>query len=387
MSEKILFVDDDPNILSAFQRQLRKLLDMSFAESGPQALDLIEREGPFAVVVSDQRMPDMDGISFLKKVAEKQPHAMRIMLTGNADAQTATSAINESHVFRYLSKPCNSETVLAAVRDALAQYRVKEAERELLERTLAGSVKLLLDIISMQNGGINRDSARLRAWAKQLSEYGMEDISPWQLDLAVMLARLGEITLPGEVATKLSKGEVLTPEEAELVAHSPRAGRDLLRNIPRLSSVAQAIYYQNKGFDGSGFPDEKIEGADIPKLGRLLKILVDLSNASDSDVPSDKAMQALLSRSHLYDHDLLSKVIRIIGKPSDATVKMASLKAMDVDVVQLRENDKLLIDLITEQGAMILAAGEVLSKPMVQKIWQIHQLKKLKEPVRIERMV
>src|SRR5882672_4792554 len=112
MNTKILCVDDEPNVLEAFSRSLRKDFQVFVAQSGEQGIAMIENEGPFAVVVSDMRMPEMDGIQFLSRVRETIPETVRVMLTGNADQQTAMNAVNEGNIFRFLTKPCSPEALV-----------------------------------------------------------------------------------------------------------------------------------------------------------------------------------------------------------------------------------------------------------------------------------
>jgi len=112
MGEKILFVDDDPNILNSFKRQLRKMYQISTASSGQDGLDLIKKKGPFAVVLADMKMPHMDGITFLKKVKELSPDSIRLMITGNADQKTAISALHEGNVFRFINNPFHRNAAL-----------------------------------------------------------------------------------------------------------------------------------------------------------------------------------------------------------------------------------------------------------------------------------
>src|SRR5262245_27618563 len=115
MTEKVLYVDDDANMLATCQRCLRKTLDIETANGPQQGLKALAAHGPFAVVVSDMRMPVMDGIQFLNKVREDSPDTVRIMLTGNADMQTAVNAVNQGNVFRFITKPCTAEALTAAI--------------------------------------------------------------------------------------------------------------------------------------------------------------------------------------------------------------------------------------------------------------------------------
>lgn len=129
MTEKILFVDDETNILQAIQRQLRKRFDLATAEGGDEALRILKEQGPFAVIISDMRMPNMNGVELLALVKELHPDTVRLMLTGNADQETAMEAVNSGQIFRFLTKPCPPATLITALALALSQYRLITAER------------------------------------------------------------------------------------------------------------------------------------------------------------------------------------------------------------------------------------------------------------------
>ena len=384
MSAKVLFVDDDPNVLNAFKRRLRKQVDMVTATGGAEGLTALAEQGPFSVVISDQQMPEMDGVAFLKKVATRSPDAVRMMLTGNADQETAAQAINDGNIFRFLTKPCQPEDLLAAINEAKEQYRLRRAERDLLEQTLAGSIKLLIDILSLQNAKTFDATARMRAWARRLVPK-LRGIDPWQLDMAIMLAGLGRIVLPTDVLAKLEGKAELSPRETELVNQSPGAARDLVRNIPRLEAVADAIYYQNKGFDGSGFPDDDKAGDDIPIAGRVLKLLTDLSQHCADEQVSAEAMSALKTNAQLYDAALLDLAVQALTGSGKADEAITEERDVDMSLGRLAVGDHLLEDVAGEDGEMILAAGHALTEPMIHKLWQLNKLKKIQEPIRVRR--
>ncbi|MBM3834120.1 MAG: response regulator [Verrucomicrobia bacterium] len=128
MTEKILCVDDDANILSAYERNLRRRFSIQTALGGEEALKIVRNDGPFAIVAADMRMPGLNGIELLTKIREIAPDTVRIMLTGNAEQQTAVEAINKGHIFRFLNKPCSPEFLGAALESGLQQYRLITAE-------------------------------------------------------------------------------------------------------------------------------------------------------------------------------------------------------------------------------------------------------------------
>src|ERR1700729_3279018 len=138
MNQRVLFVDDEPNVLEGIQRTLRKQVELKTASSGAEALRLIGESGPFALVVSDMRMPVMNGAQFLAKVREQEPDTVRMILSGQADFQSTIAAVNEGPIYQFLRKPCPSEELLAAVQDGLNQHRLLTVEKVLLEQTLSG---------------------------------------------------------------------------------------------------------------------------------------------------------------------------------------------------------------------------------------------------------
>ena len=122
MQERILFVDDDINILEGYKRQLRKEFAIDTAEGSEMGLKSIKNNDPYAVVVSDLRMPGMDGNQFLSRVKEIVPETIRIMLTGYADLKSAMVAINNGNIFRLLTKPCDKDILIGALNSGIEQY-------------------------------------------------------------------------------------------------------------------------------------------------------------------------------------------------------------------------------------------------------------------------
>ncbi len=125
---KVLLVDDEPKLLAALRRRLSTWFEIATAQSGPEALRLIETDPTVAVVIADMQMPEMNGVEFLKRVRDKAPHIRRMMLTGNADQETAIAAVNEGQVMRFLRKPCEAETLKDAIQHAFDDIRFENAD-------------------------------------------------------------------------------------------------------------------------------------------------------------------------------------------------------------------------------------------------------------------
>lgn len=134
MDNKILFVDDDVTILDGYRRLLHHKFSVSTAIGGRQGLALLQTSGPFAVVISDMRMPGMNGAEFLANAREKSPDTVRMLLTGYSDLDAAIKAVNQGSIFRYLSKPCEKEAIVEAIESGLAVYRSRAADKDLVKK-------------------------------------------------------------------------------------------------------------------------------------------------------------------------------------------------------------------------------------------------------------
>ncbi|MEJ0084324.1 MAG: HD domain-containing phosphohydrolase [Pseudomonadota bacterium] len=240
MSERVLFVDDEPNVLDGIRRQLRNRLDIETAVGAAAGLTMIESKGPFAVVVSDMRMPEMNGAHFLSKVNQISPNTVRMVLSGQADLDSTVAAVNEGHIFRFLMKPCDSDKLLEVVNAGIEQYRLVNAEKHLLENTLNATVKVLLEVLGLINPAAQRRAAQIQKYADAASN-ALKLPDAWKYHLAGMLSQLGCVSLPPETLAKVYGGQALSDEENKLYRSHPDVAGKLLGQIPRLEDVAGMV--------------------------------------------------------------------------------------------------------------------------------------------------
>ena len=241
MRDRVLFVDDEPNVLDGIRRQLRNRVDLETATSASAGLDIIRQQGPFAVVVSDMRMPEMDGARFLAKVNEISPQTVRMVLSGHADLESTIAAVNEGRVFRFLLKPCNSETLFGVIKNGIEQYRLVHAEKHLLENTLNATVKVLFNVLGIINPVAQRRAAQIQRFADAAAEALKLQPGLWQYHLAAMVSQLGCITLLQEMLARALGGQALNDEERRLYESHPEVAGKLLGTIPRLEAVAAMV--------------------------------------------------------------------------------------------------------------------------------------------------
>ena len=373
---KVLFIDDDANLLAAVQRTLRRDYELLTATGPEEGLRLMKESGPFAAAVCDMQMPGMDGLQVLAHCAKHFPDTTRIMMTGRTDQETAITAINRGHIFRFLCKPCGDADLRATLEAAVRQYRLQTAERELLEQTLAGSVRVLIDVLSLLDPSAYGRAARLREWAREMgSRVALRN--GWEVEMAALLSPLGQVAVPPEILARLHAHAQPTRQEQEILARSPETARKLIGNIPRMQGIADIIYYQNKHYDGTGFPADATAGRQIPEGARLLRILMDLAQATNAARPTVADAKALARAPGNYDPDLLQKVTEWL---EDNTKRVEEARR-HVTVDELREGEILCKDIQTSDGKLVLVAGSCLSHTQIERLRNLARLSGLSQPL------
>jgi response regulator RpfG family c-di-GMP phosphodiesterase len=377
MDNKILFVDDDPNILSAYTRTLRKQYRMTTANGGEEALQLVQTEGPFAVVVSDMRMPGMDGIELLSHIRNFNPDTIRIMLTGNADMGTAIEAVNQGNIFRFLTKPCDPENLVAALDNAIKQYRLVTSERELLEKTLKGSIDLLVELLSTLDP-ISFGRAQVLGERAQRIAAAMRMEHPWAVSLAAVLSQIGALTVPAAVLTKARSGAFLNQAEREVLSRVPEIGSNLLRHIPRLEEVAEMILYMNKNYNGSGYPPTQVFGDQIPLGARILRVASDFQDLLPKKRNRQEVLAEMRTKLAWYDTAILEIFEQVILEehPEDVTHEPRRLS-----IAELRVGHLLAKGIFTADGLLVVPEGTVLRGSHMEKMRNFARLSGLKEPL------
>jgi HD domain len=225
-------------------------------------------------------------------------------------------------VFRMLLKPVDHETMTAALRDCVAQHRLIVSERELLERTLNGSVKALTDVLALASPGAFGRASKMSRLASAVLDALPEPIGDrWSVELAVMLSHIGVVSLPPAVAEKLEAGAELTAAEQEMVDNLPVVAVQLISPIPRLAPVAEAIRYSQKNFDGSGPPDGDVAGALIPLGGRLIRVVQDYDVLIAKGASPAVALATLESRAGQYDPELVDALGSAAGGADGTAVR------------------------------------------------------------------
>lgn len=366
MSHRILFVDDEVNVLSSYKRTFRNKFDIVTMESAKDALQLLKERGksPFSVIVSDFKMPEMSGLEFLKKANALSPNSVRVMLTGYADMDTSIAAINEGHIFRFLTKPCPPAILETSLKACLHQYELVMAEKELLRGTLQGSIKLMTELLSMTNPIAFGQSERIkRMVSKVLREYKIN--MAWTIEVAAMLSQIGCTAIPMDLVTKVNNGEELTESERLLYNSHPELGAQLLRNIPRLDQVTEIIANQ-----------DNIDDKDAPIGSRIINMVKKYDLMICNDSPLAEIIATLRENEVKYGPQLLDVFESIISKEvdqSEVTLEISALKTgMVVDQ-----------NVLTNDNLLLINKGQELTDASILRLINYGKSCGVKEPIKV----
>lgn len=356
----ILLVDDEVAILDGLRRQLRKRFTVHTANGGAEALELMKSE-QFAVVVSDMRMPQMNGATFLSHVKSLYPNVVRILLTGQADTQAAITAVNEGQIYRFLTKPCPPEVLLEEIGSAVELNRLVTAEKELLGSTLRRTVEALVATLSLaQPAAFGRAERITRTVTELAGALGIEE--PWELEVTAMLSHLGAVTLPPNVLEKLDSGRPLNEEEAEMADQVPEVSRKLVSGIPRLEGVAEAIGWQRARYDGRMSPLDAPRGADLPLAARFLRAAVDFELGTSQRPSVQDTLTAMRGDAGAYDPRVLDALVGLHG------AEESPIEPREIDIYELEPDMVIFDDIFTTDDVKLISRGTVVTEPLILRL-------------------
>lgn len=254
----VLFVDDEQNVLESYRRMLRSHFKVVTALGGVAGLESLTQEGPFAVVVSDIKMPHMDGIEFLSKVKEKFPKVIRMVLTGYADLDTAINAVNHGDIFRFLTKPCDNNDLVNALISGIEQYQMTQAAQELelvrrMKDGMEGTLRAFTRLVEFRDpytaGHMDRTAEISSLIATRL---GMDTDATQGLHLAALVHDIGKIAVPSGILNK--PGSLSDAEFAIIKAH-PLVGAEIFQSLETDWPIGRIIVEHHERIDGSGYPN------------------------------------------------------------------------------------------------------------------------------------
>ncbi len=398
----LLLVDDEASILTALQRLFRKEGYRIFtAESGPAGLAILEKE-KVDVVVSDMRMPGMDGAQFLEQVFSRWPATKRILLTGYSDASATVAAINQGKIWRYVSKPWNDDEILVTVGQALAHRQLLEEnarltrltqqqneelkelnanlEQKVAERTaelaaanqqlrqgFLNTVQLFSNLIEIRGGKLAGHSRRVADLARRLAEHmSLTDSDLQDVFLAALLHDIGKLGLPDALLN--AAFNALPPQSRSEVMHHPAKGQQLLMSVEQLSNASRLIRHHHECYDGSGYPDQ-LKGLSVPLGSRILAVANDYDALQIGvlTLHAHSALEAqqflLKERGRRYDPQVIDAFFAMLSEEAAKHPKELALRPAD-----LRPGMVLSRDLMHGDGYTLLPRGRVLNAESIAQL-------------------
>lgn len=410
---KVLLVDDEESILNSLRRLLRgQPYDVLLATGGAQALEIMAQQ-PIDLVMSDARMPNMDGATFLAHVHQLYPHTTRIMLTGYADPEAIIKAINEGQIHRYISKPWHDEELLLTLRQSLA-YQHSERERlrlvqetdqqnEQLKRLNAtlekhvaartAELQQTADMLDLAYEELKRSYvtgtevfsllANLRLPpAKQTNRqiielvrvycnrHGVDEATGRDLTMAAALYNIGKLSWTDSMMT--APADLLHHNDRERYRGYPKQSETLLMTLDPMKDAARLILHHQERWDGTGFPD-RLKGEAIPFGSRLLKLAVDFIELQrglilERQMNSDEALLYIRNYAgRLYDPGMVEDFIQVCAacqsdvSLADPAVKVLTTRDVAAGMILAR-------NLNADNGMLLLNAGKVLNGALVEKL-------------------
>jgi FixJ family two-component response regulator len=360
MAENILLVDDDSNVLSGYRRILTREFHVETASDGEQALQLIAENGPYAVVVSDMRMPGMDGIELLSKVKVQSPNTIRVMLTGNADMYTAVEAINEGSIFRFLIKPCSQETMSKTLTAALVQYRLVVAESQLLEETLSGCIQVLTEVLSLVNPAAFSRAERARRYIHHVVT-AMKLGNPWQYEVAAMMSQLGCVTLPAETIEAVYSGEKLSANELALYNAHPGVAYTLLSKIPRLEPIAWMIEHQNLPVPKGSDPDL----AEVQMGAGILRLVLAYEELLRRGFSRTEAVHRLSLKNRDFSPQFFDALAMLDPNAEEGEIQKCRIETLSPGMIIQDE-------ILTSEKALVVSKGQQVTPALILKLKNLH---------------
>ena len=415
----LLFVDDEPGILSALRRLFRQFgYRILIAESGAQGLAELEKT-PVDLVISDMRMPEMDGATFLRQVRQRWPEAVRILLTGYADVTSTIAAINEGEIYRYISKPWDDNEIVNVVREALERQKLEAENRRLtaltqaqndelkdlnasleqkvaertaelqqalsfveqthaeLKKSFLTSVQVFAGLVELRSGSTGNRLAghgrRVADLARTLAQrLGLPDTEVQNITLAGLLHDIGKLGLPDDLLGK--PYNALTQDQRALVMKHPAIGQNILIAIEKFKEAAVLVRHHHESFDGSGYPD-RLSGISIPQGSRILSVVNDydalqIGTLVQRPLRAEEAQVFLAdNRGKRYDPTVVDAFIKLLSE----TPKSGGPTELPMRTMHLRPGMALSRDLAHRDGYLLLAKGSVLTADVIGQLVKLEQ--------------
>ena len=356
MNNKILCVDDEESILRGFQLNLRKDFELHLASNGVEGLEVFDREGGFALVLSDMRMPQMNGATMLSEIKGKDPEVVTVLLTGHTDFESAMAAVNEGSIFRMLSKPCPPEMLIKVLNDGLAQHDLIKSKRILLDQTLRGAVDALAQSLSTAKPLFFGRAQRVRRIANELAET-MKIPNAWRVDIASTFSQLAYISIPEALVEDVYHKRELALEVRQMVKQLPDDTQLLIEKIPGLEEVGEIL---GKLTVQHRFEEDDETG--LRKAASVLRVALDFDYYEEQGHDRSLIVQTLRSKKELYDPEVTDCLSQLL------VIAEQQFKLEEIPIRKLDIGMRLAQELRLEDGFLVASCGADVDRQLLRVI-------------------
>jgi len=349
--DKILLVDDETNVLDAIKRQLTHQYNIVTATSGNEGITQLEQEENIVVVISDLRMPGMDGIEFLSIVKKRFPDNIRVMLSGAADLNAAIKAVNHGNIFHFITKPCSSNIMVNVIDMCIKQFHLIKAERELLENASKSSIRVLVDILSLTNPVAFSRTLRIKHFVVNIVER-LNLQENWMFESAALLSQLGCVTIPTTILEKAYYQKELSTEEQEMIEKHHVVAYNLIKNIPRLEPIAEIIRQQKGNGNQQQVMKPLQEREPVDAGAEILRTVLEFETMLSQGMSKGIALNKLHKQAGVMFHPSILTILRDIEVPSfEKTVIKVGIKHLHKGLI-VEE------DFYTINGVLLVTKGQ-----------------------------
>ena len=352
---KVLFVDDQDEVLEDIKVQVSDVCDPYGATTSEEGLEVFEKEGPFTVVVSDQILPGVDGADFLAQVIRRDPHVSTMLLTGHANYADAMTAVNDGHVFRLLEKPYSPATLRDAIIAGERQRDLMVAERVLLHETLVGAVNALTETLATVKPRFFGRAKRVKRLAGEIARK-LEFPHPWQVETAAVFSQMASITLPEEEAENVFLRKRLRPQIIALVDKFPQVIDHLLGHIPRLEEVREIL----DCLFGNPLPYQKPGKEEVYQAFEILDAALEYDYLEVEGHDSEVIIGTLKAGSKKFNAEVIEAITQLQQKSKTRYV------VNELPLDDLRVGMRLAEDLSLDTAMLVAPKGTDITKHFLQ---------------------
>lgn len=376
MNNRILLVDDDIDILSTYQGTLRSFFVIKTAVNAEEAINIVHSEPPFAVVVSDYSMPKVNGIQLLTHMQNISPDTLRILISGFADMKIVKAAVNEANIFRFLTKPILSEQLITVLNEGIRHFELLAAEKDILNRTVKGTIKILIDILANLNPIAMKQALQIRTVANDIAVQ-MQLRNTWEVEISALVSQLGCLNMSPDLTNKLYRGMLMNDAEKKLIEGFPERGRQMIQNIPTLTNVANAVGLQLHAYDGSFPKNSDVTGDKLPLTSRILKVAFDFCRHQLLGKPPMMIINEMRVNSYFYDPKAFTALMTINKMTSGSfVIRAIPFKSLRIGMI-------LAEPLRDEEQFILVAKGQEITDTLLLRLINISKIKNIIEPIRV----